>query len=156
MQDSALVLTGPSRAVLAEDIMNFEVELRVKGSRESEDKILSFLVIEQNCILATSSYGKLYRETHTNKYCTTELLFSQLRDAVEATVDVKVVEGSWSQDFCLRFIARTKKTRPGGERPPHRYYLREDSASPTEKIPEPWPRPDTGRRNPWGLPAWAM
>ena len=108
MQDLALVLTGPSRAVLAEDIMNFEVELRVKGSRESEDKILSFLVIEQNCILATSSYGKLYREAHTNKYCTTELLFSQLRDAVEATVDVKVVEGSWSQVFCLRFIARTK------------------------------------------------
>ena len=34
-------------------------------------------------------------------------------------------------------IVQGKKTRPGGERPPHWYYLREDSASPTEKIPEP-------------------
>ncbi|CAL5062743.1 unnamed protein product [Urochloa decumbens] len=107
-EESSLVLTGPSRAVLASDIMNFEIELKIKGSRESEDKILSFLVIEHNCIIARSSYGKLFRETHTNKYCTTELLFSQLRDAVEATIDVKVVEGSWSQDFCPRFVARTK------------------------------------------------
>ena len=34
--------------------------------------------------------------------------------------------------------------------------LEEASASPTEKIPELWPRPDTGRHNPWELPAWAM
>lgn len=51
---------------------------------------------------------------HTNKYCTTELLFSQLRDAVEATVDVKVVEGSWCLDFCPRLVARTKSFPDAG------------------------------------------
>ncbi|KAL6639273.1 hypothetical protein ACP70R_023003 [Stipagrostis hirtigluma subsp. patula] len=106
-EESSLELTGPSRAVVACDPINFEIELKVKGSRESEDKILSFLVTEHQSIIARSSYGKLYRESHTNKYCTTELLFAQLRDTVEATIDVKVVDGSWSQ-FCPRFVARTK------------------------------------------------
>ncbi|TVU39109.1 hypothetical protein EJB05_12514, partial [Eragrostis curvula] len=106
-EDSSLVLTGPSRAVVAGDIIHFEVELKVKGTRESEDKMLSFLFIDHNCILARSSYGKLFRETHTNKYCTTELMFAQLRVAVEATVDVKFVEGLRNQ-FCLRIFAQTK------------------------------------------------
>ena len=39
----------------------------------------------------------------------------------------------------------------GKDRPTGIDFLEEASASPTEKIPEPWPRPDTGGRRPWEL-----
>ena len=61
------------------------------------------------------------------------------------------------QTVNLVTISTLKKLgRVGKDRPTGIDFLEEASASPTEKIPEPWPRPDTGRRNPWELPAWAM
>jgi len=42
-----------------------------------------------------------------------------------------------------------KLGRVGKDRPTGIDFLEEASASPTEKIPEPWPRPDTGGRSPW-------
>ena len=45
-----------------------------------------------------------------------------------------------------------KLGRVGKDRPTGIDFLEEASASPTEKIPEPQPRPDTGNRNPWELP----
>lgn len=40
-EHSSLVLTGPCRAILLYDPIAIEVELRVKGTRPSEDKVLS-------------------------------------------------------------------------------------------------------------------
>ena len=42
-----------------------------------------------------------------------------------------------------------KLGRVGKDRPTGIDFLEEASASPTEKTPEPWPRPDTGGRSPW-------
>ena len=42
-----------------------------------------------------------------------------------------------------------KLGRVGKDRPTGIDFLEEASTSPTEKIPEPWPRPDTGGRSPW-------
>ena len=44
---------------------------------------------------------------------------------------------------------KKKLGRVGKDRPTGIDFLEEASASPTEKIPEPWPRPDTGGRSPW-------
>uniref|UniRef100_A0A0A9CM52 DUF6598 domain-containing protein n=1 Tax=Arundo donax TaxID=35708 RepID=A0A0A9CM52_ARUDO len=106
-EDSSLVLTGPSRAVVAHGHIIFEIDLKVKGSNESEDKVLSFLVMVHNANFGMTTYGKFYREIRSNKQSSTEVLFAQLEDTVEATIDVKIVEGSWSH-FCPRFFAHTK------------------------------------------------
>jgi len=53
-------------------------------------------------------------------------------------------------NIILRFSFLVKKLgRVGKDRPTGIDFLEEASASPTEKIPEPWPRPDTGGRSPW-------
>ncbi|GJM99568.1 hypothetical protein PR202_ga16680 [Eleusine coracana subsp. coracana] len=106
-EDSSLMLTGPSRAVVAVDSIIIEIDLKVKGSKESKDKVLSFLVIEHNSIFGLRAHGKLYQEIRCNKQSTTQVIFAQLENTVEATIDVKVADGSWTA-FCPRFVARTK------------------------------------------------
>ncbi|RCV13068.1 hypothetical protein SETIT_2G317200v2, partial [Setaria italica] len=112
LHDSSLVLTGPSRAVVAHGPITFEIEVKVKGNKESEDNLLSSLVIDYNSNIGWTTYGKLHREIVSNKASTTEVLFAQLEDTVEATVDIKVIDGSWS-NFCPRLIARTKSFPDG-------------------------------------------
>ena len=49
--------------------------------------------------------------------------------------------------FSFILVGILKKLgRVGKDRPTGIDFLEEASASPTEKIPEPWPRPDTGGR----------
>ncbi|GJN34660.1 hypothetical protein PR202_gb23342 [Eleusine coracana subsp. coracana] len=57
--DSSLMLTGPSRVVVAVDFIIIEIELKVKGGKESKDKVLSFLVIEHNSIFGLRAHGAL-------------------------------------------------------------------------------------------------
>lgn len=108
MQDVSLVLTGPTRAVLIMDPAYFEVELKVKGETPSQDKVLSFLVICDNCAVpGTLPYPyNVFCHEHSSKLSTVQVTVGHLSYTVEATIAVQVVEGSWLTEYQGRFVAR--------------------------------------------------
>uniref|UniRef100_A0A0E0EBB3 DUF6598 domain-containing protein n=1 Tax=Oryza meridionalis TaxID=40149 RepID=A0A0E0EBB3_9ORYZ len=103
-EDSSLVLTGPSRYVIGSDNPDFEVELKVKGITETEDKVLSLLAFTYNCIC---SDGRVETKTRSNKRGTVQLTFAVLSATVEATFEVKIVNGSWDSSLRPHLFAST-------------------------------------------------
>ena len=109
MQDHNLVLAGPTRAIVCGILgpATFEVDLKVKGATESEDKCLSFLA-------AKFLFMDSYMSRQTNIAYTSKLSLSTLEftlgcivQSVEATIFMRVIRGSWPGDFCCEFAALT-------------------------------------------------
>ncbi|KAM0888639.1 hypothetical protein ACQ4PT_028219 [Festuca glaucescens] len=99
-----LELTGPSRAIVVLDPVHFEVMLQVKGSVQSEDKVVSFLVVKYD------GYGmksRVLKRLRPNKLSTVELTFGSIVRSVEATISVQVVGGLWPGGFGGEFTAST-------------------------------------------------
>uniref|UniRef100_N1QXI8 DUF6598 domain-containing protein n=1 Tax=Aegilops tauschii TaxID=37682 RepID=N1QXI8_AEGTA len=106
-QDPYLALTGPTRAVLLSvDPTYVEVDLKVKGVVQSEDKDLSSLALCYRNQGASKSY-MMYHEGTTNKLSTLELAFAHIVNSVEATISVEVVCGDWPRGFRGVFTANT-------------------------------------------------
>ncbi|CAN6276974.1 unnamed protein product [Urochloa humidicola] len=104
-QDSCLLLTGPSRAVMIIDPVTFEVDLKAKGETESEDKVLSLKAFKKR----VDDFIVLYR--CFSKRCTVECAFAVVFKAVEATVySVKVISGSWPDHLRGQVVSHTTRT----------------------------------------------
>ncbi|EEE61957.1 hypothetical protein OsJ_16723 [Oryza sativa Japonica Group] len=109
--DSFLELTGPSRAILIVDPVEFDVELKVKGRRESDDQILSFQLFRQNGFFNGRQSVTLVRRFHPimlGWYSKFKFTYAVLNGAVEATIcRVKVVRGSWTKEYQGRIVCTT-------------------------------------------------
>ncbi|KQK18568.1 hypothetical protein BRADI_1g43390v3 [Brachypodium distachyon] len=93
------LLTGPTRAVaVSVDPSYFEVKLKVKGATETEDRDFSLFA-------STYRSGSMVR-TFTSKLSTLEMTFQEIPYSVEATVSLKVIDGSWPDGFRGEFSAR--------------------------------------------------
>uniref|UniRef100_A0A0D9XZZ0 DUF6598 domain-containing protein n=1 Tax=Leersia perrieri TaxID=77586 RepID=A0A0D9XZZ0_9ORYZ len=103
-EDSSLVLTGPSRGVLVLDPVEFEIELRVKGTNPSEDKILSAEAFEYNGTTQRTWSGSLRNMMISGVRSILEFKYAHLPLALEATIKIWVSEGL--TDFCGKFTAR--------------------------------------------------
>ncbi|KAM0866493.1 hypothetical protein ACQ4PT_042592 [Festuca glaucescens] len=94
-ENSSLCLTGPSRAIVVLESVDFEVELRLKEGEEYQDKELITL-------------SKRYDGTCTsvmfeNNLCKAVLKVEQLSKAVQATImGICVVEGKWPFEYGCR------------------------------------------------------
>ncbi|XBI10765.1 hypothetical protein VPH35_137961 [Triticum aestivum] len=105
-EDPYLELTGPIRGIVVIDPVKFEVVLKVKGSTESEDKDLSFLVVRYFSN-GGESRSLVINKIRTNKLSTLELTFGHIVRSVEAAISVRVIGGSWPDGFRGVFTATT-------------------------------------------------
>ncbi|XP_047088862.1 uncharacterized protein LOC124700840 [Lolium rigidum] len=100
-----LALTGPARAVVLVDPVYFEVDLRVKGTGQSEDQELIFVASSFRNIHPLDS--SIFKCVYTSNISTLELTFGHIMRSVEASVSMKVINGSWPDGFRGSFAART-------------------------------------------------
>jgi hypothetical protein len=102
MQAPYLELTGPTRAVVLLDPVCFEVDLKVKGTRQSDE--------DQDLIFLSTSFRnppRLLEVSYTGKNCTLEWTMGHIFSSIEATVSMKVIHGSWPDGFRGFFAAKT-------------------------------------------------
>jgi len=100
-----LKLTGPSRAVELSDPPTFEVDLKVKGATESNDRCLSFLAITYINYEGVHS-RHLTREYHS-RLSTLEFALGSMSFSVEATIALRITSGEWPSGFRAKFTAST-------------------------------------------------
>lgn len=111
-QERNLVLVGPTRAVVLSmpDPLIIDVELKVKGTTESEDKRLSLLAVPLLC--ADKYYSHVLKSgSYTSKLSTVEFRLGYIAASVEATISVRVIRGSWPDGFHGQFAACTTGAR---------------------------------------------
>ncbi|CAL5026358.1 unnamed protein product [Urochloa decumbens] len=107
-RDNCQILTKevcPSRAVLLIDPVTFEVDLKVKGCTESEDKHLSFLAVKISDMITLDSC--LRKSAYTSKLSTLWFTLGIIVYSVEATISVRVSGGSWPDGLRAKFAAHT-------------------------------------------------
>ncbi|CAL5027130.1 unnamed protein product [Urochloa decumbens] len=97
---------SPSRAVNFGDPVILEVELKVKSNTESEDRVLNFLAprLKSPAFAPDSS---MFKKCYTSKLSTLEFTVGHIFYSLEATISVKVIEGSWLGDCRAQFAAST-------------------------------------------------
>ncbi|XP_047058977.1 uncharacterized protein LOC124665625 [Lolium rigidum] len=104
-EDPVLLLTGPSRAIVFVDLITFEAQLKVKGTKtESEDEVLASKVFHFH---QGSRREDGIRTCIPYKRCMLEFAFAPLLRSVEATISVQVVDGSWPDDHQGRVFSCT-------------------------------------------------
>ncbi|KAM3390069.1 hypothetical protein ACQJBY_011935 [Aegilops geniculata] len=104
-EDASLLLTGPSRAIMKVRAVDYDVELKVKGESPSQDKLLSFFV-DKNYYTPGERRQGVRCYTCSSQLSTVVLTIGHLEQTVEATMTIRVTEGSWPTRYHGRFAAR--------------------------------------------------
>ncbi|CAN6226111.1 unnamed protein product [Urochloa humidicola] len=112
-KDHCLSLSGPTRAVVVSnpvsDPVIIEVELKVKGINESKDKYLSLLAmpLKFSDNESGSSSQHITYSVFTSKLSSLLFTFGGIALSVEATIFIRVLDGSWPLGFHGQFAAQT-------------------------------------------------
>jgi hypothetical protein len=105
MQFPYLLLTGPVRAVVLIDPVYFEVQLKIRGTGQSEDQDLISLAEPFDDYAPLDS--SLFTCVYTGKISKLELTFGHILMSVEAAVSMKVIRGTWPAGFQAVFAVKT-------------------------------------------------
>ncbi|CAN6176541.1 unnamed protein product [Urochloa humidicola] len=101
-EDPYLVLTGPTRAVVMNEELKpviIEAELKVKGTVESEDK---YLIVAAETVPSNSGSLEL-----AGKHSKLVATLGEIVSSVEATIFIRVTDGTWPAGFHCQFCACT-------------------------------------------------
>uniref|UniRef100_A0A0E0F6K0 DUF6598 domain-containing protein n=1 Tax=Oryza meridionalis TaxID=40149 RepID=A0A0E0F6K0_9ORYZ len=104
-EDPSFVLTGPIRAINCSQRIEFEIDLKRK-TQSDKDKVLSARYIVYETIGPNTTVGQVRSKARPGKRCSVEVTFAHLAGAVEAAIEVRVVQGR-SSGFRGRFVMRT-------------------------------------------------
>ncbi|KAM0893904.1 hypothetical protein ACQ4PT_024807 [Festuca glaucescens] len=97
---------GPSRGVVLRGPRAFEIDLKVKGNgTPSEGEALCHNAFIYNNLADYGKYGQARTVVVPSKHNTIEVRLAHLKDTVEATITIYVME---KQAFCALFTAHTK------------------------------------------------
>ncbi|XP_051184301.1 uncharacterized protein [Lolium perenne] len=107
-KDPFLRITGPSRAVLLIDKVLVEVQLKVKGDKESEDEVLAFKCFEfqQSCPLKDGIPTRI-----PGQRCKLECALAVLPKSIGATVGFRIVDGSWPDQCPGLIVCKTDNAK---------------------------------------------
>uniref|UniRef100_A0ACD5VN74 Uncharacterized protein n=1 Tax=Avena sativa TaxID=4498 RepID=A0ACD5VN74_AVESA len=91
--DPDLLLTGPSRAIVFLDPVEFEIDLKVKGGSEDKERLI-------HQVYTYNGTTGLDGTRCSNDNCTIYLHFKELVETVQATImSVQIISGSWPSDY---------------------------------------------------------
>ncbi|XP_047047778.1 uncharacterized protein LOC124652780 [Lolium rigidum] len=109
-KDPFLRMTGPSRAVLLIDKVVVEVQLKIKGDKESEDEVLAFKCFEfqQSCPLKDGIPTRI-----PGQRCKLECALAVLPKSIGATVGFRIVDGSWPNQCPGLIVCKTDNAKEG-------------------------------------------
>ncbi|KAM0840535.1 hypothetical protein ACQ4PT_059601 [Festuca glaucescens] len=118
--DPYLLLTGPSRAIVFLDPVEFEIDLKVKGESEDKDRLI------HQVYTYTGTTGPDSARC-SNDNCTIYLHFKEIVETVQATVtSVQIIQGSWPSGFAGKVVCHDFSSHeevllldfPDGSNPP--------------------------------------
>jgi hypothetical protein len=97
-----LILTGPSRVIVFSGDAYFEINVKIKEDRESNDRQFSKVLIDVD-IAAIDSV--INRKSSVSWLSKVDLLFAYVKKALEGTIEIKILSGSAA--FCGKISACT-------------------------------------------------
>lgn len=111
MQDPYLLLTGPTRLVVINmnprmGPVTIEAELKVKGTVESEDK---YIILDFISLLPRYGSGLVGLVTRDLEL---EISLGAIVESLEATIFIRITDGTWPTGFHSQFAARTASGNP--------------------------------------------
>ncbi|KAI5011609.1 hypothetical protein ZWY2020_013746 [Hordeum vulgare] len=110
-KDPFLRLTGPSCAIWLLGRVSVDVQLKVKCKKESEDEVLAYKFYE---FFQDFPFQRVLQVPIRCNRCTLEFNVTVLPSSVEATVGVRVVDGSWP-DQCRGLVVCNTDSVKGGK-----------------------------------------
>lgn len=106
LEDPFLCLTGPSRAIVAFDPVDFEFELKIKDGTEDGTVLISHMLHYFGIGCTTFFHDRL---------CTAEMSLELVETTVQGTIlGVHVVEGVWPFEFGSRVVCSSSSHKEDG------------------------------------------
>ncbi|XP_044967531.1 uncharacterized protein LOC123427524 [Hordeum vulgare subsp. vulgare] len=109
-KDPFLRLTGPSCAIWLLGRVSVDVQLKVKCKKESEDEVLAYKFYE---FFQDFPFQRVLQVPIRCMRCTLEFNVTVLPSSVEATVGVRVVDGSWPDQCRGLVVCNTDSVKDG-------------------------------------------
>lgn len=89
-EGAPLILTGPSRGIVFSNDAYFEINLKIKEDRESNDRQFSKVLIDVDI---GRMYSTIRRTCSISRLSEVDLIIASVKKALEGTIEIRVLSG---------------------------------------------------------------